>query len=236
MNNPSRTRATYSPALRERSVWKVIGPVLAASSDTVDEARTIQSSDFTFQQENSAQCLQILLITQSSLQESEKQNTGLRLRHFTSSSDPASSSRKAIAFLLSEEPFNSASRKYNLDGLLALQVLMFETLTAPLPVISISDAPSLFQSVDEYMMNIEDIPVAGPTLGDSVALLAHTTSDYPRSMDEQTHNVLSDLFPSFRKLSAATRIQEGQRLLVEYLGQDIAEKIVKFWQEDVLRD
>ncbi|KAL4790477.1 hypothetical protein BDV19DRAFT_372274 [Aspergillus venezuelensis] len=63
-------------------------------------------------------------------------------------------------------------------------ISMFETLTIPLPVIPIPDAASFFSSIHEYMTNIEDIPVVNSTLGDSVALLAHTTSDYPRTLDE----------------------------------------------------
>ncbi|KAL4957337.1 hypothetical protein BDW69DRAFT_31641 [Aspergillus filifer] len=113
---------------------------------------------------------------------------------------------------------------------------MFETLAIPLPVIPIPNAPSFFSSVHEYMTNLEGIPVITSTLGDSVALLAHTSSDYPRTLDEPSRNVLSDLFPSFRKLSAASRLQEGQELLVDYLGQDTAENVVRFWRNDGLKD
>ncbi|KAL4861335.1 hypothetical protein BDV12DRAFT_180427 [Aspergillus spectabilis] len=85
------------------------------------------------------------------------------------------------------------------------------------------------------MANLEDIPVASPSLGDSVALLAHATSEYPSTLCERNTNILSDLFPSLKRLSEATRTREGQELLIDYLGEDTAQRIVKFWQEDILR-
>ncbi|KAL4786604.1 hypothetical protein BJX76DRAFT_320800, partial [Aspergillus varians] len=110
---------------------------------------------------------------------------------------------------------------------------MFECLTNPLPVIPVPDAPSFIPSIHDYMENLEDIPVDTPSLDDSVALLSHATSDYS-TLCEQTSNILSDLFPSFRALSVATRTREGQELLENYIGGSAARKIVRFWQEDVL--
>ncbi|KAL4969413.1 uncharacterized protein BDV14DRAFT_104569 [Aspergillus stella-maris] len=201
---------------------------------TIAKERASQTVDFIFQHRKCTQGLQVLLLTPCLLQDSEKQNTILRLRHFVSS-EPTPA-RKGIALLLSEDAFTSASGKYSLNGLLALQTLMFETPAISLPVIPIPDASSFFPSIHEYMTNIEDIPMVNSTLGDSVALLTHTTSDYPRTLDEQSRNVLSDLFPSFKKLSAATRMQGGQGLLVDYLGQGTAGSVVRFWQEDSLED
>ncbi len=142
MNSQLGLRATYSPSLRDRSIWKVIEPVLTASSEGVEgqlrclwltlicsfvvttspEARSRQISDFNFQQINSAQPLQVLLLTPSSLEDNEKQNTSLRLRHFAAP-DTLPYPKKAVALMLSQEAFTTASGKYSLDGLLALQVL-----------------------------------------------------------------------------------------------------------------
>ncbi|KAL4916627.1 hypothetical protein BDW62DRAFT_185590 [Aspergillus aurantiobrunneus] len=230
-----KVRGTYNPSLRDRSIWKIIEPVLTASPGSIKEERVSQTSDFTFQQENSTLSLQLLLLSPSSLEEdNEKQNTGLRLRHFAAS-DPMMHSRKAIAFLLSEEAFTSASGKYSLNGLLTLQALMFESLTNPLPVISIPDAPSFFPSIHDYISNLHRIPIASPSLSDSVALLAHATSDHS-TLCEQNSNILSDLFPSFTALSEATRTREGRGLLEDYLGEGTAQSVIGFWQEDVARE
>jgi hypothetical protein len=86
------------------------------------EARSPHTGDFNFQQINSAQPLEVLLLTPSSLEDNEKQSTNLRLRHFATSDTPLSP-KKAVALMLSQEAFTSASGKCSLDDLLALQVL-----------------------------------------------------------------------------------------------------------------
>ncbi|KAL5001685.1 hypothetical protein BDV10DRAFT_159554 [Aspergillus recurvatus] len=48
--------------------------------------------------------------------------------------------------------------------------------------------------------------------------------------------MLSDLFPSFRGLSQATRAQPGQEILENYFGDSTAKNIIKFWQKDILRE
>ncbi|KAL4883802.1 hypothetical protein BJY04DRAFT_184437, partial [Aspergillus karnatakaensis] len=116
---------------------------------------------------------------------------------------------------------------------LHISLSLFENLTNPLPVIPIPDGPSLFTSLQEYMANLETIPVANPSPGDSVALLAHATSG-PVTLCEQTTYILSDLYPSFKALSKAARVGEGQDMLVDYLGEEQAGRIFKFWREDVL--
>jgi hypothetical protein len=103
-------------------------------------------------------------------------------------------------------------------------------------VITIPDAPSFLASVKEYMANLEDIPVTSSALGESLALLAQATSEYPNALCEQATNILSDLFPSFTALSEATRTTEGQKVIGDYFGGDMAEKIVRFWQEDLLTE
>jgi hypothetical protein len=93
-----------------------------------------QVNDFTFIQEGDNEHLQLLLLTPSSLEAYQKRSLILRLREFAAS-DSSSCPRKAIAFLLSEDAFSSASEKYSLNGLLALQVLyvlLFLSKTAAL--------------------------------------------------------------------------------------------------------
>lgn len=45
-------------------------------------------------------------------------------------------------------------------------------------------------------------------------------------------NVLSDLFPSLRALSQAIRTHEGQAVVKEYLGDEVALDVVGFWDGD----
>jgi hypothetical protein len=79
----------------------------------------LQEADFDFDLGNS-QNLNVLLLSHSSIQD-DRQETIDRLKMFSCMA--TSSHRKAIAFLLTEEPFSSASGRYRLEGLLTLQVL-----------------------------------------------------------------------------------------------------------------
>jgi hypothetical protein len=112
---------------------------------------------------------------------------------------------------------------------------MFESLTSPLPVIAIPDTPSFFPAIQKYIANLEDIPIGSPSLADSVALLAQATPDWT-PLCEQASNILSDLFPTFRKLSEATHAREGQNLIEDYLGESTAKRVIRFWQEDISRE
>lgn len=112
---------------------------------------------------------------------------------------------------------------------------MSESLTTALPVISVPEASSFLPSIHEYMANLEAIPMAIPSLADSIRLLANSTRG-KRALSQQTTNMLSDLFPSFRNLSGDSRTREGQKLLEDYFGESMKQEMVEFWKEDVLWD
>ncbi|PTU23965.1 hypothetical protein P175DRAFT_0527419 [Aspergillus ochraceoroseus IBT 24754] len=220
-------RGTFSSSLRNRSIWKVIGPILTMSPEQFQESGS-QIPDFIFQQQGCSP-LHALLLTTTSI-ELQKQDIISQVEQFASNQLPCA--KKVIAFLLSENAFSSASGKYGLDGLLAVQVLILENLSSSMPVIPIPNASSLVSCIQKYMANLEDIPATLPSLGDSIALLAHVTS-HSHPLSGQNVNILSDLYPSFRALSRAVRTEEGRKTLVDYLGEEEATKIIKFWQEDM---
>lgn len=128
-------QGTFSQSLLNCPIWAVLGPGLMASGaqlqgtpgpsltplqDLSRPGCESQNHDFSFCLASGLN-LHFLLLTPSSLELSNKQETVSRLRRFSTTS-PASS-QSAIAILLSEDPFTTASGKYNVDGLLALQVL-----------------------------------------------------------------------------------------------------------------
>lgn len=49
---------------------------------------------------------------------------------------------------------------------------------------------------------------------------------------QQNLNILSDLFPSLRALSAAVRTVEGCQFIAEYLGDHVASNIAAFWGQE----
>ncbi|PWY80742.1 hypothetical protein BO94DRAFT_470597, partial [Aspergillus sclerotioniger CBS 115572] len=90
-------------------------------------------------------------------------------------------SKKAIAFLLSETPFSCASGRYHVKGLVALQVLMIESLPAMLPIIPIAESACLLSTMQEYITNLETRDIPRPPLQSSVALAG--SSSYPSLSD-----------------------------------------------------
>ncbi|PYH90603.1 hypothetical protein BO71DRAFT_402074 [Aspergillus ellipticus CBS 707.79] len=146
-------RGTYCSSLRGCSVWKVIGPILTASKG-IEEDR-LRGHDFSFPIGSGAETLRILLLTPSSVQPDAVQSTTPRLQQFSVST--TTGGKRAVAILLSEAPFSSASGRYNLDGLLALQVLMVESLPTMLPIIPVADAACFLTSVQEYISGLETI-------------------------------------------------------------------------------
>jgi hypothetical protein len=104
-----------------------MGPVIAASVPMLEGLHPnviqlecdLREADFHFDLGNS-QHLKVLLLSQSSVQDN-RQETIAQLKRFSCMA--TGSHRKAIVFLLTEEPFSNASSRYSLEGLLALQVL-----------------------------------------------------------------------------------------------------------------
>lgn len=75
----------------------------------------------TIDEQQQSRSLRVLLLSSSSLDTGKKQETVSRLEVFCHAMDEHHHS--AIAFLLSEEAFCTASGKYSLDGLVGLQAL-----------------------------------------------------------------------------------------------------------------
>lgn len=83
------------------------------------------------------------------------------------------------------------------------------------------------------MTSFVDLPLPRPSLADSVKLLSHTTaSALSLTLSDHDTNILSDLFPSLRGLSQAVRDPEGQAVIRNYLGDEVALGIAGFWDGD----
>lgn len=76
-------------------------------------------------------------------------------------------------------------------------------------------------------------PLPSPSVADSLSLLSCTISSAPTlALSEHGTNILSDLFPSMRVLSHAVRSQDGQAVIADYLGEEVTQGLVAFWQQD----
>lgn len=150
---------------------------LPSDTDTAGEVK--EGSDFNFRLGNDTATLSILLLTPSSIEASVAEETTFRLRQFSFLAGRVD--KKAVVYLLSGTPFHSASGRYRLDGLVALQALcghslhssrsscdatnieelyrMIESLPSMLPIIPIADADCFLASVQEYITNLEAIDI-----------------------------------------------------------------------------
>ncbi|KAK6814180.1 hypothetical protein RU639_010047 [Aspergillus parasiticus] len=226
----SLTCGQFCTTLRRRAIWKVIGPALTASTMGLEESE-MQDCDLSLQLQSSLS-LRILLLSPSSIQASDNENTSSRLINFYHSRSNSHFQKYAIAFFLSEHSFNSVSGRCDLDGLLALQALVVECLPAPIPIIPIPDSSCFFSCLEEYTASFADIHWQTPSLKDSMTLLSHVTSAQPSVLSDQERNILSDLFPSLRRLSQSARASEGWKVLVDYLGEMRTREIAEFWDHD----
>ncbi|KAE8421925.1 hypothetical protein BDV36DRAFT_18553 [Aspergillus pseudocaelatus] len=227
----SLIRGQFCSTLRRRAIWNVIGPVLTTSTLGLEESE-LQNCDLNLPLQSYSLSLRILLLSPSSIQASDKENTSSRLINFYHSRNDTYYQNYAIAFFLSEDSFNRASGKCDLAGLLALQALVVECLPALIPIIPIPDSSCFFSCLEEYTTSLADIHLQTPSLTDSMALLSHVTSAHPNVLSDQERNILSDLFPSLRSLSQAVRSREGWNVLVDYLGEVRTREIADFWDHD----
>ncbi|OJJ46139.1 hypothetical protein ASPZODRAFT_2063704 [Penicilliopsis zonata CBS 506.65] len=216
-------QGSFCTSLRSRQVWRVLEPVLSSFSPKLQECH-LGGHDFDFHDLSAMVPLRVVLLTSSCLDDSNKQETHARLQRLSHTTDIH---HAAVALLLSDEPFALASERYNLEGLMGLQVLMAESQGDPLPVIPIADASSFFSSVhDYYTGRLATVPISSPSPSRSISLMAHATCSAP--LNEQDTHILSDLFPSLPALSQATRSREGRAILDDYFGS-IGGSILQFW-------
>ncbi|GKZ72741.1 hypothetical protein AnigIFM63309_009033 [Aspergillus niger] len=166
------------------------------SSDTVTAGELKEGCDFNFRLGHETETLDILLLTPSSIESSVTQEATSRLRQL--SAHASGISKKAVAFLLSETAFHSASGRYRLDGLVTLQALMIESLPDMLPIIPVADADSLLASVQEYIANLE-------------------TRDNPQQQRQQ-HSANTMGFAESRFFSTSASYEQGRQSFSKFAG------------------
>lgn len=64
-------------------------------------------------------------------------------------------------------------------------------------------------------------------------LIAQAAASAPaKALSEHDANVVSDIFSSLQELEEATRTQEGQAKLCEFLDKTTAEDVIDFWADE----
>ncbi|KAL2009513.1 hypothetical protein VTN00DRAFT_5320 [Thermoascus crustaceus] len=220
----------FCSSLRNRPVWRVLGPILTSGPEMSLRESRLETHDFVFEIPSSRrqQQLRVILLTPSS-QPPNGQDTTTRLEQFSTSTGGRGI---AIAFLLSEEAFTSASGRCILDGLVDAQALLLDTLPISIPIIPIQDSAAFLPSMQEYINGLANTPQPNPSPSLPTSLLAHTTSAPYHLLSETDTNILSDLFPSLPALSRAVRTRKGRALVMDHFDAETARRILEFWEGD----
>ncbi|KAH8692110.1 hypothetical protein BGW36DRAFT_41965 [Talaromyces proteolyticus] len=230
---------TFSSSLQRRSVWSVLHPVLDVAPNITLEESSDKTYDLAFClfDGNHRHEMRAILFTPCGLEEDDRQATLTRVEKFASLiSDSSSNQYLAIIFLHSNKAFPTASGRFNFNGLISLQVLLLHSPNASnLPIISAAEPSTLLASVKEHCKARACGPVQPPMVSSQSPLfLLERVLASGSSQLHQRHNlnVLSDLFPTLRELSRATRTLEGRQLIIEYLGEEVEESIQAFWSDE----
>lgn len=107
-------------------------------------------------------------------------------------------------------------------------IRMTDTVSAPISIIPIPSLSNLLPSIQEYIDNLVDLPELRPALCDSISLLARTT----KFGSERDIGILSEMTPSLAVISRDIRTERGRELLYDYLGDELAKDIIRYWEED----
>lgn len=101
------------------------------------------------------------------------------------------------------------------------------------PVLPIPDVSSLLTTLSDYLKGAQPCPkqVQAPRL--LTNLIGQATASAPaKPLSEHDANVVSDIFPSLQKFEEATRTQQGQAKLFNFLDRTTAENIIDFWADE----
>ncbi|OKL58383.1 hypothetical protein UA08_06071 [Talaromyces atroroseus] len=244
--SPKDFHAVVSASLRGRPVWEVLLPILDSNNELTFEDSPDNICDLTFYCPNETWASNVevhcILVTPPDIEATNRQATLIRAEKLAIATHKNVQSRcdRVIVFVCSATAFQTASRYCSIDGFVSLQVLLFDSPSAAaLPIIIVGEPSELLSSIKERCQVLQhhlDQSPERPHLGSSASslrLLEHIVAHASDSVTcQQNLNILSDLFPSLRALSAAIRTMEGRQLIADYLGSRVARNIVAFWSEE----
>ena len=149
-----------------------------------------------------------------------------KIKSFMSAIRPANSLKLILLV-------NDASQDSGLQGLMALQMLLFEFGHPPLLMASATKVlPLLEKHIQQLKQPLQ--PTSHPTVLPT-NLIAHATSTAPsRPLSEHDANVLTDLFSSIKEVEAGTRTATGQGIIHDWLDAKTAKGVIEFWADEWL--
>ncbi|KAI4284782.1 MAG: hypothetical protein L6R35_004816 [Caloplaca aegaea] len=168
-----------------------------------------------------------LVLTPVSILGSERHTLMSRIERFAIlTTNP----KPAVAFLLA----NNSTQSSSINGFRAyttLQMMLHElsVLVALLPVASPSQLVLLLKKYVDSSLPGHCTPASSPPM----RLLRQITATGPsRPLPEHSSNVLSDICGSIKGVAAMMENEQGMKVLEDYVGEEDARNIERFWAED----
>ncbi|MCJ1302332.1 hypothetical protein MMC08_005135 [Hypocenomyce scalaris] len=218
----------FCTSLRQRPEWAPIIPELYTSTSFKFWETALRTHDLALPLPSTSKTgtshLRVLLLSPSSVEESNRPETISRLERFSTLTGGDSI---AIAFLLYlPQPLRSSS---GMHAYMALQALLLSH-SLPIPILPLPTPTSLLPTLTHYVSQFSLQPQL--TIA-PLTLLPHTTTTAPlRPLPEHTIHILSDLYHSLAEVATATGSEAGRRQLTEWVGEEVAVGMREFWADE----
>ncbi|KAH8905503.1 hypothetical protein BR93DRAFT_802212 [Coniochaeta sp. PMI_546] len=213
----------FCTTLRKRPEWAAAVPILLRKQTRNWKEKKLETHDVALPMpaigtiDSGGVFLRLMLLSALDLKQPDTQQRIERLFYLEGGR------RCAIVFLLSPDG--------NENGLLALGRLQIEImekfLTIPiLPLMSLDDLPAMLEAFHGEL--IIPKPYQTHSVGSEAQALLPYCSVNPPLPQHPTH-VLSDINTSFSDLLDKVSTGQGQAILQDYAGDDVAKRIIQFW-------
>ncbi|KAL8968052.1 MAG: hypothetical protein Q9197_005083 [Variospora fuerteventurae] len=168
-----------------------------------------------------------LVLTPVSILGSERHTLMSRIERFAIlTTNP----KPAVAFLLA----NNSTQSSSINGFHAYTTLqmMLHELSVPLALLPVPSPSQLVLLLKKYVDN--SLPGhCTPASSPPMRLLRQITATGPsRPLPEHSSNVLSDICGSIKDVAAIMENEQGMKVLEDYVGEEDARNIERFWAED----
>ncbi|KAL9020609.1 MAG: hypothetical protein Q9185_002195 [Variospora sp. 1 TL-2023] len=168
-----------------------------------------------------------LVLTPVSILGSERHTLMSRIERFAILT---TSPKPAVAFLLA----NNSTQSSSINGFHAYTTLqmMLHELSVPLALLPVASPSQLVLLLKKYVDN--SLPGhCTPASSPPMRLLRQITATGPsRPLPEHSSNVLSDICGSIKDVAAIMENEQGMKVLEDYVGEEDARNIERFWAED----
>lgn len=189
--------------------------------------------------------LPVLVLTPANMIEAGLSDTKARIQQFA----PATKGKAGVITVILKDEDDEQRCPNGLGGFMCLQAVcvlsiifigtvayhfssLFES-DVSCPALPIPDVSSLFTTLDEYLKGLQQAPEVLHKPPIVTNLIAQATASAPaKPLSEHNANVVSGLFSSLQELEEATRTQQGQAKLCNYLDRATAKEMVDFWADE----